>query len=240
MFNGRITAPGAPAATVRSGGRRHTLTAFDDDLVGVSTLTSQMGGRAEELLAMAMRSIEYRDMSLARQVAAKDRRLDELERTLSSRAASVLALRHPVAGDLRMLLASLRIAASLERIGNLARNTAARGEGLGAAERDDLAAAVLRLGARALSQLAEALTAHQRQDAERARAVALRDAELDAHFSSVTRALVERMAEGPGQVDPGAQWLFIAKNLERAGDHAASISEATYYMVSGEPLPRED
>lgn len=225
-----------PGHGIGDGWRPPSARAFEDDLMAVSTLTARMGGRAEDLLAQALTAIDRRDADLAEEIARGDAAMDELERQLSERAVAVLALRNPVAGDLRMLLASLRISASLERVGNLARNTAVRGAALRDRRRDELSESILRLGERAQAQLSEALSAHQARDADRARAIARRERQLDAHFASVAEALVARMAEEPKDIGSGAQWLFVAKNLERAGDHAVSIAEATWFMVRGEAL----
>jgi phosphate transport system protein len=230
-------ASSTPASADRGeAGRRHIVSAFEEDLLAVSTLTVRMGGRAEELVAAALRATERRDAAAAEAAEAGARALDALERKLAERATAVLALRQPMAADLRMLLASMRVATSLERIGGLARDVAARGAALGPGRPQDAGASVLRLGRGALDQLGEALSAHQARDAGRALAVARRDRALDALCESLMGALVRRMAEAPETVGDGAQWLFVTKNLERIGDHAAGIARATHYMVTGREI----
>ncbi|MFO7855657.1 MAG: phosphate signaling complex protein PhoU [Paracoccaceae bacterium] len=234
LFAAAGTAP-APADP-DGGARRRVVSAFEEDLLAVSTLTVRMGGRAEDLVATALGAAERRDSGAAEAAEAGARALYALERKLAERATAVLALRQPMAADLRMLLASMRVATSLKRIGGLARDVAARGATLGPGRPHDASASVLRLGRGALGQLSEALSAHQARDAGRALAVARRDRALDALCESLMGALVRRMAEEPATVGEGAQWLFVTKNLERIGDHAAGIARATHYMVAGREI----
>ncbi|MBR27909.1 MAG: hypothetical protein CML46_13320 [Rhodobacteraceae bacterium] len=248
-------APGTPA------GRRHTVSAFDEDLTGIVALTLRLGGQAEELTDLALRAMETGDPALAEDAAARRARLTGFARSATASAAFVLALRQPMAADLRLVLAALRMIPALERTGELAANIAARGaelrragacaDGRGAAASasagpDDPDLALRRFGGRALSQLSMALSAHQARDAARARAVWRRDAALDAHFSSLLDSLVAGMAERPQDVARFAQRLFLAKDLERIGDQARRIAAASWWMQSGReideapPFPEPD
>ena len=219
--------------------RARATTSFEDDLLALSTLTARMGGRAEEVAALALGAIERRDAAAIAAAEAAARDLAALERRLAAHATAVLALRSPVAADLRLLLASLRVAASLERTGALARNLASRAGALGGVGPEGPEAGVLRLGRRALGRLGEALSAHQAGDAARSLRLVRRDAELDELCASLMAALVRRMAEAPERVDRGAEWLMAAKTFERWGDHAAGVARATHFMVTGQEIEGE-
>lgn len=214
----------------------HTVRSFDAELVGVSALTAEMGGRAEEMLTLALRSIEDRDAELADLVASKDLRLDALELEIEARVTAILALRQPMAMDLRMLLSSLRVASTLERVGDLARNVAQRGRPVAAEPDRSAARAALRLGRRTLEQLGQSLTAYQEGDADLALAVWRRDVEVDDHYASLVGDLVTGMREGSPGVETGSQWLLVAKDLERIGDHATYVAATTWFVAKGAPL----
>lgn len=234
MFHGRAPvrdAPGAPARRTPEAARRDAEAPAD-----LALPIARMGGRVEEMLSLALRSVARRDPAAARRVAEGDRELETLQRDIESRATALIGRRAQPPEELRALLAALRVADALDRIGALARNLAVRGAALGPPRPDDPGAAVLRLGERAQAQLAEALCAHQARDAERARAVVRRDAALDSLFASLTGDLAARMAAERDAVGPGAQWLFLAKDLERVGDHAGAVAAATWFLVTGEAL----
>ena len=223
---GSASAPGAP--------RPHTVTAFDDDLRVVAALTVRLGGLAEDLLSLALRRLE--GGADADDPRSRRARLSSLERELTRRAAALLALRQPVAGDLRAVLATFRLAAALGRAGDLATNLAERAAELRKAGSDPLDPALHRFGERALAQLGLALSAYQDGDARAALAVWRRDAELDVHFSSLAATLVERLAERPQDAAQGAQRLFLAKDLERVGDQARRIAAATWWALTGSEI----
>ena len=226
-------------------GRRHTVSSFDDDLRQVAAQTARVGGMAEELLSGALALLARGGVAEAAELRALRDRQRLMAREANDRAASLVALRQPMGGDLRQLLAALRALAALARSGDLSANLAegaarlreeAPACALPAAPTvpaEDMDAALRRFGQRALAQLASAISAHQARDAEAARAVWRRDGELDAHYESLTRSLLARMAEGADQVVPGARRLFIAKDLERIGDHARHVAAATWWMLRG-------
>ncbi|SFI96067.1 phosphate signaling complex PhoU family protein [Albimonas pacifica] len=224
-------------------GRRHTVSSFDDDLRQVAAQTARVGGMAEELLSAALSLLLRGGAAEAAEVRALRDRQRLLAREANDRAASLVALRQPMGGDLRQLLAALRALAALARSGDLSANLAEGAARLreeapapaapAPAPGEDMDAALRRFGQRALAQLASAISAHQARDAEAARAVWRRDGELDAHYESLTRSLLARMAEGADQVVPGARRLFIAKDLERIGDQARHVAAATWWMLRG-------
>ncbi|MEC9432014.1 MAG: PhoU domain-containing protein [Pseudomonadota bacterium] len=222
--------------------RRHIVSAFDEDLTGVVALTVRLGGQAEALTDLALRAMETGDPALAAEAAERRARVAAFARSATTSAAFVLALRQPMAADLRLVLAALRMIPAMERTGELAANIAARGSelrraaaGAGAGP-DDIDLALRRFGGRALSQLSMALSAHQSRDAARARAVWRRDSALDAHFSSLLDSLVAEMEERPQDAARFAQRLFLAKDLERIGDQARRIAAASWWMQSGREI----
>ncbi|MDF2234642.1 phosphate uptake regulator PhoU [Albimonas sp. CAU 1670] len=219
-------------------GRGHTVSSFDADLRQVAVETARVGGMAEELLSRALTLLSRGDLAEAAELRALRDRQRRLAREANDRAASLVALRQPMGADLRQLLAALRALAALARSGDLSANLAegaarlrAEGEPVDGAE--EMNAALRRFGLRALAQLSAAISAHQARDAEAARAVWRRDGELDAHHEALTRALLDRMAEGAEPVVAGARRLFMAKDLERIGDQARHVAAATWWMLRG-------
>ena len=195
-----------------------------------------MGGLAEELLSNALDAVQNRDIELAQEVIARDKRLDQLEVELDELATTTIALRQPVAQDLRVLISGLKIASTLERIGDLSKNIARRGVYLAEARPSRGASSIVRMGQQTLAQLTEVLDAYVSRDTALAVAIWRRDVELDETYNSIFREVVTYMMEDPRMIGLGSQLLFIAKNLERIGDHTTHISENVYYIVEGEPL----
>ncbi len=195
-----------------------------------------MGGLAEELLAHALEAVQRRDHDLAAEVVARDKALDRMEAELEQRAIRTLALRQPMASDLRETIAALKVASTLERIGDLAKNIARRSQYLTRNQPVRLAAPVVRMGRQTLTQLTEVLDAYTARDTALAVAVWNRDVEIDEIYNSLFRELITYMMEDPRTISTCSQLMFVAKNLERIGDHTTFIAEMAYYMVEGEPL----
>ncbi len=214
----------------------HIVTAFDHDLRGISARISEMGGLAEEQLSSAIEALMVRDAELASEVIRNDKRLDDMEVALERSAIEVMALRQPVASDLREVVAALKIASTLERIGDLAKNVAKRGLVLNQSAPLKIAPSVVRMGKQTRTLLAEVLDAYTARDTALAVSVWKRDVEIDEMHNSIFRELITYMMEDPRTIGLSSQMLFIAKNFERIGDHATFISEMTYYVVEGEPL----
>ncbi|HEU0221716.1 MAG TPA: phosphate signaling complex protein PhoU [Paracoccaceae bacterium] len=217
----------------------HIVSAFDDELIAIQAKISEMGGLTEELLSHALEAVEMRDADLAREVIARDKRLDRLEYEVEELTVRVLALRQPVAQDLRFLVAALKMSSTLERIGDLAKNIAKRGIHLAEVKPVKIASSIVRMGQQALQQLTEVLDAVTSRDTPLAVAVWRKDVELDEMYNSLFREVVTYMMEDPRMIGIGSQFLFIAKNLERIGDHTTHIAELVYYVVEGEPLGDE-
>lgn len=217
----------------------HILSAFDDDLIAVQAKISEMGGLVEEGLRMALDAVNERDVEKADAVIALDKRIDALDEEIEQMATNTIALRAPVAVDLRVLLSALKISTTLERIGDLNKNIARRASGLAGAKKIKMTRPIVAMGDETLKHLTEILDAHAERDAELAVEIWNRDIEIDDMYNSAFRELVTYMAADPRMIGVASQLLFIAKNLERIGDHTTHISEMIYYIVNGRHLGDE-
>jgi phosphate transport system protein len=215
----------------------HTVRAYDEELDGLTAELSRMGGLTEMEVSDSIRAISRRDMILAQQVIARDARLDEIELDIERRAIRLIALRQPVADDLRRTFAALKISMNLERCGDLAKNIAKRAIVIAESEPlTPLTRSIERMGELVSARLKDVLDAFAARDVERAKAVWQRDQEVDEHYDSIFRELLTYMMGDPRMIGSCAHLLFVAKNLERIGDHATNIAETVYYAVTGEPL----
>jgi phosphate transport system protein len=215
----------------------HTLRAYDEELEGLTAELSRMGGLAEVEVGDAIRAIARRDIALAQAVIGRDARLDEIEVDIERRAIRLIALRQPVADDLRRTVAALKISMNLERCGDLAKNIAKRA--LVIAEADPitpLTRSIERMGELVSARLKDVLDAFAARDVDRAKAVWQRDQEVDEHYDSIFRELLTYMMGDPRTIASCAHLLFVAKNLERIGDHATNIAELIQYEVTGEAV----
>lgn len=215
---------------------KHIVSAFDAELQSISTRISEMGGLAEEQLSQALEAIRERDSALAAEVIAADARLDALEMTFEDFAIQTLALRQPMANDLREVVAAIKIASTLERIGDLSKNIARRATYLNENQPIKVSSSIVRMGNQTRILLAEVLDAYTARDTALAVSVWSRDVEIDEMYNSIFRELITYMMEDPQLIGLCSQLLFVAKNLERIGDHATFISEMIYYVVEGQPL----
>ena len=212
----------------------HIVASFDEDLVQVQARISEMGGLCEELLSKALESVQTRDAALAREVIERDRALDAMETALEEAVVKIIALRQPVAGDLRVLIAALKIASTLERIGDLAKNIAKRAIPLSSARRSSSPPRSCAWARRHSTQLSDVLNAHASRDVDLAIQIWNQDYEIDEMYNAIFREVVTYMVEDSRLIGVGAQLMFIAKNLERIGDHTTHISEMIYYIVTGQ------
>jgi phosphate transport system protein len=214
----------------------HIVKAFTEQLDGLAKAVAQMGGLAETQLANAIEAIAKRDGALAESVIASDERLDQLQKRVEEQALKVLALRQPMATDLRLTMASIRIAYELERIGDLAKNIGKRALVLSREPPIRLTQSLARMGRQALAQLKQVLDAYSDKDAKAAEAVWLHDDEIDGLYNSLFRELLTYMMEDPRVIGHCTHLLFVAKNIERIGDHATNIAETVYNMATGHNL----
>jgi phosphate transport system protein len=217
----------------------HTVKAFTEALETLSATVAQMGGLAEAQLADAVEAIAKRDTKLAEGAVGGDKRIDEMQADIEDRALKLLALRQPMAVDLRETLAAIKIASELERIGDLAKNIAKRAIVLNREPPIRLAQSLARMGRQSLSQLKLVLDAYSDRDAEGAEAVWRQDGDIDEMYNSLFRELLTYMMEDPRTIGLCTHLLFIAKNIERSGDHATNIAEVVYHMVTGGHLAIE-
>ena len=219
--------------------QHHIATAFDRDLEKIQALIMKMGGLVEVAIQQAARSLEERDVELAGQVRAADREIDALEEQINQEAARVIAIRAPTASDLRTVLSVMKIAANLERCGDYAKNLAKRTSVLVQAPPvGGTARSVRRLAQEVERMLKDVLDAFVRRDAELAEEVRLRDQEVDQMYNALFREFLTHMMEDPRNITPCMHLHFIAKNIERTGDHITNIAEQVIYMVTGE-IPDE-
>src|SRR5499427_8936978 len=195
-----------------------------------------MGGLAESQLATAIDAVVKRDSDLAAGVVEGDAKVDQLQRDLDNLAIRLLALRQPMARDLREIFAALKIASDLERICDYAANVAKRSIALNQTPPVRPVYALPRMAHLAQLLVKDVLDAYVARDADKAYSVWIRDAELDEMYSSLFRELLTYMMEDPRSIGPCTHLLFIAKNIERIGDHATNIAENLYYLVNGAPL----
>ncbi len=215
---------------------KHIVSAFDQDLQAISSRIAEMGGLAEEQLGSAIEALQNRDSELASEVIRSDKRLDRMEAQLEKMAVEVVALRQPMASDLREVIAALKIASALERIGDLAKNVAKRTLILNQSGPVRVMSSVVRMGKQTRTLMAEALDAYTARDAALSVSVWKRDVEIDEMHNSIFRELITYMMEDPRTITLCSQLLFVVKNFERIGDHTTFIAEMTYFAVQGRPL----
>ena len=212
----------------------HIYSAYDDDLKFLTRRISEMGGLAEQMVGDAVRALVNGDTSLAQKVISDDVILDHAEREIGEKAIITIARRQPMAADLREIMGSIRIAADLERVGDLGKNTAKRViavQSTGVPRK--LARGLEHLSELALVQLKEVLDVYTSRVADRAKSIRERDEEIDAMYTSLFREMLTYMMEDPRNITSCTHLLFCAKNIERIGDHATNIAETIYYMATG-------
>jgi phosphate transport system protein len=217
----------------------HTVKAFTEQLETLATSVAQMGGLAEAQFADAIEAIAKRDSSRAEAAIGGDPRIDQLQQNIEDQALRLLALRQPMAIDLRETLAAIKIASELERIGDLAKNIAKRALVLNREPPLRLTQSLARMGRAALSQLKLVLDSYSDRDSAGAEAVWRQDNEIDEIYNSLFRELLTYMMEDPRTIGLCTHLLFVAKNIERCGDHATNIAETVFHMVSGGHLATE-
>lgn len=223
-------------------GQEHTVKAFDEDIKHLRALISQMGGLAEEAIGDAMTALQRGDVALAKQVRTKDKAIDAIEAEVEKLAVRVIALRAPMADDLRDVVAALKIAGVVERIGDYAKNIAKRVPLIHPSGTDRIEAiSVIPAMAQMASEMVhDVLDAFSARDAEGAIRVIERDNRLDDFYDSIFRTLVTYMVENPRTISEVAHLLFVVKNLERIGDHATNVAEMVYFAATGQYLADRD
>jgi phosphate transport system protein len=215
----------------------HLVKSFDNDLKKLRDMLTEMGGIVENQVALAAEAIMNRDTAAATQAVADDPRVDELERSVEQFVIRMLALRQPMAGDLRQIVAGLKMTGDLERIGDYAANVAKRSIVLGQFNLPYSLAGLAHMAHLVQEQLKSIIDALGSGDSEKAIEVWRSDRVVDDIYNALFRELITYMMEDPRNITPCTHLLFIAKNLERIGDHTTNIAETVYYAVEGEVLP---
>lgn len=212
----------------------HIVTAFDDDLHQLNAKLSEMGGIAESMVARSVSALVNVDKGLAQAVVAEDKLLDRLQADIDDNVVLLIAKRQPVAHDLREVIAALRMATDLERIGDLGKNIARRSFQIeGNLPPKKLMRGLQHLTDVSLEQLKDGLDAYATKDIDKANAVWERDDEIDSLYTSLFRELLTYMMEDPRNITYCTHLLFCAKNLERIGDHVTNLAESISYMITG-------
>jgi phosphate transport system protein len=218
----------------------HIVSSFDRDLEAIQALIMKMGGLVEESILNASNALEKRDEKLAKSVRDGDKLIDKLEEQVNEEAARILALRAPTAGDLRTVLSVFRVSANLERIGDYSKNIAKRSSVVIQMQPIVGTASSLRRMAKTVDlMLKDVLDAYIQRDVDLAADVRERDAEVDQMYSALFREYLTFMMEDPRNITACMHLHFMAKNIERMGDHVTSIAEQVIYLVTGE-LPDDD
>jgi phosphate transport system protein len=213
----------------------HTVKAFDQDLDQLRATISEMGGLAEAAITEAMQALVHRDDEAAQRIVERDKKIDQLESEVERAAVQLIALRAPMADDLREVVAALKIAGVVERIGDYAKNIAKRVHTLEDSKIEPLS--LLPEMARIAGEMVHnVLDAFAARDAEKAAAVCERDRAVDDFYNSIFRTLLTFMMENPHNITPATHLLFVAKNLERIGDHATNVAEMVYFAATGQHL----
>ncbi|MDA1097364.1 MAG: phosphate signaling complex protein PhoU [Proteobacteria bacterium] len=213
----------------------HIVKSFDEELATLDNMVAEMGGLAEAQLADAIEALLRRDVELAGRIVERDQRIDAIENDLHTFTIRLLALRQPMADDLRIIVAALKISSSLERIGDYAKNVAkrtfvlAKGPPLGGT-----AQSIARMAVLVQAMIKNVLDAYIQRDAAKADDVRIRDQEVDQVYTSLFRELLTYMMEDPRNITVATHLLFVAKNVERIGDHVTGIAEQVHFMILGD------
>ena len=213
---------------------QHIASAFDRDLEAIQALIMKMGGLVETAILDSAKSLETRDVELAELTRKADKVIDRLEEQVNEESARVIALRAPTASDLRTVLTVIKISANLERCGDYAKNIAKRTSVLADMPHVDGATLSIRRMAREVQlMLNDALDAYIQRDAELAEQIIFRDEDVDQMYNALFREFLTFMMEDPRNITPCMHLHFIAKNVERMGDHVTSVAEQVVYLVTG-------
>ena len=214
----------------------HIVSGYDDDLNQLTTTLAELGGLVETMTSDSVKSIKKRDSVLAQKVIEMDKQANALQEQIDDDALRLMALRHPMATDLRRTIGAIRCANDLERVGDLAEGIARRAVSINEEDKIDLAKGVSRIGKLVKTQLSGALDALLREDADKALQVWVADEDVDEMYNAIFRELLTYMMGDPRTITACASFLFVAKNLERIGDHATNICESVYFTVHGKQL----
>ena len=216
----------------------HTVTSFDDDLDHIDRLIRDMGDLASEMVAASTRSLLTGDAALAQRVISDDTVMDARQRELDDSAITLIAKRQPMAQDLRSVVGAIRMAADLERIGDLAKNISKRVSAVGEdATPRGLSHSIDTMAQMVMEQMSAVIASYEARDPEALKTLRADDEKIDIQYTAVFRELLTYMMEDPRNITACTHLLFCAKNLERIGDHVTNIAENAYYITTGRQLP---
>lgn len=218
----------------------HTVKSFHNEISQLRGLIAEMGGLAEVAIRDAVDALKHGDESAAQRVVANDSKIDALEAEVDRLAVRIIALRAPMADDLRDVIAALKIAGVIERIGDYAKNIAKRVGRVEGRARIEPLTLIPAMAEIAESMVRDVLNAFGARDPQLAVEVIRRDHQVDNFYDSIFRNLVGHMMENPATISSAAQLLFVARNLERVGDHATNVAEMVYYAATGEYCTERD
>lgn len=218
----------------------HTVKAFDADITRLRGLIAEMGGLAEVAIQEAMDALVRGDHDLAEKIIARDKKIDELEMEVDKLAVRIIALRAPMADDLREVIAALKIAGVVERIGDYSKNIARRIGKIEERRHFEPLTLLPAMGELASEMVHDVLTAYAARDPQLALEVIAADAKVDAFYNSIFRNVVSYMVENPATISSAAQLLFVARNIERIGDHATNVAEMVHFAATGDYPPDAD
>lgn len=214
----------------------HTVKAFDEEITKLRGLIAEMGGLAEVSLAEAMEALIKGNLDLTASVLERDKRIDAMEAEIDRLAVRIIALRAPMADDLREVIAALKIAGVIERIGDYSKNIAKSAHKIERRKQFEPLTLVPAMADVARGMVHDVMTAYAARDPLLAKAVVERDEMVDAFYESLFRNLTSHMMENPATISSAAQLLFVARNIERIGDHATNVAEMVYYAATGSYL----
>ncbi|WP_191984686.1 phosphate signaling complex protein PhoU [Pelagerythrobacter rhizovicinus] len=217
----------------------HTVKAFDEDITRLRGLIAEMGGLAEVAVQNAMDALVKGDDTLAQQIIKGDKKIDALESEVDKLAVRVIALRAPMADDLREVIAALKIAGVVERIGDYSKAIAKASREIADRRRFEPLTLLPAMGELAAEMVHDVLTAYGARDPVLAREVIAADRKVDNFYNSIFRNLVSHMVENPSTISTAAQLLFVARNIERIGDHATNVAEMVHFAATG-TYPADD
>jgi phosphate transport system protein len=216
--------------------QEHTVRAYDEELKHLHEDILRMGGLAEAQFAAAIQTVAKRDSELAAATVKDDSKIDALNTVIDNRVVRMLALRQPMAGDLREIVSSLKIASDIERMGDYAANIAKRSIAMAELRPVKPISAIPRMGRLVQRLIKDVLDAYGERNTEKAVTVWSRDEEVDDMYNSLFRETLTYMMEDPRNITPSTHLLFVAKNIERIGDHATNIAETIYFVVHGKRI----
>lgn len=218
----------------------HIVRSYEEELNQLAAEVVRMGGLAEAQVNDSIQAFARRDVPMAQAMIGRDGKLDAMEADIERAAIRMIALRQPMANDLRRTMSAMKIAMNLERCGDLAKNIGKRTLILAEAEpAGPVTRSIERMGKLVASRLKEVIDAYTASEVDRAIAVWTRDTEVDEHYESLFRELLTYMMGDPRTITAGAHLLFVAKNLERIGDHATNIAEIVHFEITGQEIVSE-